>query len=200
MMRVANVLHLCHKAVQKRRGKISDRFNQPNGGLRLIMLGVLLIDLAVIALSVDFFNLRLPDYWPGMASIFGGLLISIIIIRISRPKLFWDWIALGTLHTTLGFLLTKSPSLWSSQSFVVFCALLLATAILRLWIGATLVQWNGRSYLLASGLTGLFCTGWAVATRLTSSPTSPDFILAVDLLITGLSIAGLGLSLRQSPS
>lgn len=198
--RVSEQFRALQAVISARRGETLHRFRQPSDWIRLIMLGVLLTDLAIIALANTVFEIRMTSYWPGMASIFGGLLLSIIIIRIGSPELFLDWIVFGTLQTTLGLLLTKQPSLALTAWFALFCLLLAASAALRLWIGVTLDAGNGGAWLAASGFTGFFCTFWAISCRLLGIIIDPDVVLAVDSLVSGLSIIGLGFSLRRLSS
>src|SRR3546814_20636128 len=80
----------------------------------------------------------MPGYWPGMSAIFGGLLISIIILRIARPRIYWDWAALGILEVGLGVLLTLDPLLASALDSLLFYGLLAMSAVQLCVIGTSL--------------------------------------------------------------
>jgi len=58
----------------------------------------MLIDMAIVAFANAGFGKLIFDFRPGMASLFGGLLLAIIVIRLGRPKLYFDWIVVGALH------------------------------------------------------------------------------------------------------
>jgi uncharacterized membrane protein HdeD (DUF308 family) len=85
-----------------------------------------------------------------MAATFGGLILAIIMIRISRPKLYVDWILIGIAYLGLGLMLMRDPLLSSRTLFAFFCVLLAASALLTLWIGATLAAGVRRCGLLGS--------------------------------------------------
>jgi uncharacterized membrane protein HdeD (DUF308 family) len=134
-----------------------------------------------------------------MAATFGGLILAIIMIRISRPKLYVDWILIGIAYLRLGLMLMRDPLLSSRTLFAFFYVLLAASALLTLWIGATLAAGvNGASWLVAAGLTNLFCSAMAVFSHFLTFIPLPDTILAVDLLLLGIAIAGVGISLDRS--
>lgn len=199
-LRVPDLLSSLHAAVEARRRRMAERFHGPSDWLRLVVLGSLLITLALPALVGSIPNLKVEGYSPGMASMFGGLLLAIIIVRIGRPAIYFDWIAVGLLYVGIGVLLSANPWLSPVRAFVLFCLLFTASALLRTWIGVTLDA-RGSDWLTANGLTALFCVAWAIGCRvMAASRPSPDVIVAVDLMLTGLSIAGFGLSLRGRPA
>ncbi len=185
--------------VDNRRGNISHRFRQRLVWIRIVMLGILLVDLALLAFANIFVEGGRGGYWPGMGAVFGGLLIGIIIIRIARPALYLDWIAAGVLQAGLGIILSRDPTLSFIPAFILFCGVFAVLAMLRLWIAATLTPGKGSASLMAGGLTSMFCIAWAIVDRLTGSVVTPDAILATDLMLTGASIIGFGLTLRQPP-
>jgi uncharacterized membrane protein HdeD (DUF308 family) len=191
------MIYLARKFLSSRRRRFSQRFDKPNQWVRLVVLGAILIYFSAVALANSVFGVRMANYWPGMASIFGGLLLSIIVIRISRPKVYLDWILAGSLHTVLGIMVTEHPLLLPTSAFAIFCVLLTSLAVVRVWIGLTAEWMSGGTWLVASGLSGLFCVAWAILSRYFFITTSPDVILTTDLLLTGLSISGFGFALRR---
>jgi uncharacterized membrane protein HdeD (DUF308 family) len=168
------------------------RFGQPSDGIRLVALGVFLIALATLAIANTALGSKADAYSSGMASTFGGLLLAIIVIRMSRSALYFDWIGVGLLHGGLGLLSSKDPSLLAATTFAFFTILLAASALLRIWIGATHEASSGTASLAAGGLCGLFCTVWAIAGRVMGVVTDAGTILSVDLLVLGMSVVGFG--------
>ncbi|WLD96324.1 hypothetical protein PX860_12280 [Agrobacterium leguminum] len=132
----------------------------------------------------------MAGYIPGMESIFGGLLVSVIIMRIGRPDLYIDWICAGIVQVCLGFILVKSPDL---EYFSVFFIAMLLLATLRVFIGMTIPS----ASLWAGGLTTFFCLASSTLDRVASFALAPDVIVATDLALTGISIASFGLSIRS---
>ncbi|EJN06751.1 hypothetical protein [Phyllobacterium sp. YR531] len=196
-LRVGGIMAFGQSLVYRRRGKVSGRFNGPYDWTRLVALGVVLISLASLALTNSILGRNFVGYWPGMSSIFGGLLLSIVLTRMGRPVLYLDWIANGVVRVGLGFLLSNDSLFASTLSLVLFCSLFTTSAVLTIWIGLTLNIVNGRAWLVAQGLVGLFCVAWTIFDHFTLANIRPDVILAVDLLLHGLAIAGVGLSLRR---
>src|SRR3546814_20050831 len=94
----------------------------------------------------------MPGYWPGMSAIFGGLLISIIILRIARPRIYWDWAALGILEVGLGVLLKLDPLLASALDSLLFFCLLAMAAVQLCVIGTSLRPGKPWAWLGAAGI------------------------------------------------
>lgn len=198
LTRVSNLLRLLKSATIRRRREVWDRFRGPYAWWRLFTLGILLVDLAALALANSILGTGLIDYRPGMAAIFGGLLLSIIVIRLGRPELYLDWIMNGALHVAFGLLLVKDSMLTTGWSFTMFTLLLLASSLLTIWIGATLAVPGGRAWLIASGKTSLLCVAWIIFDPGAVPIVKPDFVSAVELLLLGFSILGLASAVRRN--
>ncbi|MGP4689386.1 hypothetical protein ACSV5K_23795 [Agrobacterium pusense] len=198
LMRVPDLLQAVQAAAMCRRVKVAGRFRGPYDWRRLFALGVILVDLAILAIVFSDGRGKIIDYWPGMSSIFGGLLLAIIIIRLGQPQLYLDWIANGLLHVGLGLVIAKDPMLAATSSFIIFCGLLITTAALTTWIGMTLNLAGGRSWMMAGGLTSLLNVVVPIVSRSTVLIVKPDIVLAVNLFLLGVSIAGYGLSIKNT--
>jgi hypothetical protein len=61
-------------------------------------------------------------------------MLCVIILRISRPAIYLDWIVSGLLYIGLGGALASQAMSSSASALTLFCVLLLATALLRIWI------------------------------------------------------------------
>jgi hypothetical protein len=183
-------------ATFRRRCNTRGRFRGPYDWKRLFALGIVLINVAAIGIANVVLDRGLGAYRPGMASLFAGLLLSIIMVRIGRPQLYLDWIAKGIFYSWLGSILLGDPALESVWSFSLFYILLVG--LLIIWIGATLGPDDGRAWLVAGGLSNLLCAAWATVDRCVAQHIEPDLVLSTSLLLLGLSICGFGLSLRKS--
>ncbi len=185
-------------AVLARRKRTARRFKGPADWLRLAVLGVVLMSLATLALMDPISGRKLPDYVPGISATFGGAMLCIAIVRIGWPALYLDWIASGLLYIGLGAILYRNSTAISNEIFLLFCPLFLASASLRIWIAATLgAKDDSTAWLMAGGLTGLFCASWTIVMWFTATAIDPDLVICVDVMLYGLSIAGFGLSLRE---
>ncbi len=173
-----------------------NRFRKPSDWLRVVALGVILVDFAVLSLANRFLDRNFVGYLPGLGPMLGGLLFAIIIMRLARPAFYPDWIALGALQAAMGCVVCVDESLRSSVAFLLFCCLFLGLSLLRLWVGETIRPHRGAPSLLAGGLTTLFFVVWLVADRAFELGGGPDIILAADLLVAGWTIILFGLSLR----
>lgn len=195
--RFPGLLEFCQAAAAAGRKRSARRFPNPSDPRRIVVLGAMLITSAALGLAHLVFGNWIPDYIPGIAAIFGGALLSIGIFRIARPAFYLDWIMVGLIYTGLGVLLSGQPGLVPTESFVLFCTVFLVSALLRLWLGTTCANDNGRVWLTAGAGTGLFCVVWLVATRVAAMRIDPDIVLCVDLSMYGVSIARFGYSLRR---
>lgn len=184
-------------AISERRHKTGERFKGPYDAGRLIVLGILLIDLAVIAGANAVLDDLVIEYRPGMASLFAGLLLSIIVIRLGRPKLYLDWIANGVLHVCLGLILARDPYLVSTWYPILFYLLLMACALMTTWIGLTMGAEEGRPAFLAGGISILVVAISAIVDAHGVRSIAPDVVLAASLLLLGLSTGALGMALRK---
>lgn len=197
-MRVSELLALVQATVRRKRNENRDRFRGRYDGWRLFALGVILVNIAIIAFANAFFYTLAFQYRPGTASLFGGIMLAILIIRLGRPKVFLDWTLIGTLHVWLGLIVTNDPMLISSWSLALFWMLLTVSSALKVWIGKTLVHRSeGSAWPLACGFASLLsAVVWGIINWVTLT-IEPDVMLATDLLLLGLSICGLGLYLRR---
>ncbi|MFG1304744.1 hypothetical protein V5F34_11510 [Xanthobacter autotrophicus] len=192
-MRVPDLLSV----LRARRNRVAGRFHGGVDGLRLVVLGVLLMCLASLGLAGPLFKMQIPDYGPGNSAIFGGLMLCIAIIRIGQPALYLDWIASGLLYIGLGLTLLWLSIAASTLLVPLLCILFLASALLRLWIAMTIDSpGDGTAWLAAGALIGLFSAAWILVMELAEGGIDRDVVLSVDLMLYGLSIAGLGQSLQ----
>ncbi|MFB9948708.1 hypothetical protein ACFFP0_07600 [Rhizobium puerariae] len=186
-------------AILNRRKVTSERFHQPSAWLRLIVLGVLLVDLAILTFANTQFGRNISGYWPGMGFVFGGLLIGIIIMRLARPLLYLDWIAVAVLKIVLGFMLARDPLQTALPAFLLFSFAFTILGVLKIWIGISFPFGRAAASLTAGGLVSLFIVAGLVVDRVAELGIGADTILAIDLTIAGLSIIGFGLALRPPP-
>lgn len=200
LARVPGLLRFA-RAVRAQRKRSAMRFCGPADGLRLVGLGGVLISLAALALAPVLFDHVVDASRTGFPALFGGGVLCVFILKLAWPAPYLDWLAVGILYVMLGALVADDRALASGMDFALFCTLFLTSAALRAWIALT----SGRGQRLeaslsASAVTGLFCVLWLVVTRGAPTLAGPDFVLSIDVLIFGVSIAGFGLLWRKEIS
>lgn len=177
------------------------RFGAPGCWRRLCALGAMVSGLAGVPIASFLVGGMTGDYMGGLASIVGGLLQFLLILRIGSPDIYGDWISLGILDTCLGVVLTLDPGLAFWMSPALFTLLLAASSLLRIWIGLTLATGSAFTWLGTSGLMGLFLLLWLWGATHAFSGfdrlVAVDLVLRVDLLLRGAAIVGFGLSLPR---
>lgn len=191
-----NVARSVAAAVFRTRVRQEGRFSGVHDWRRLILLGGLLIDMSLVGMAAPSLMLTLAGYWPGLAGTFGGLVIGIIMIKLSRPGIYWDWTMLGAVQVGLGIVLKTSPYLARSQDATVFFGLLLIVASLLLWIGATTRQSTGRAWIGAGGLAVLLITVFGLIDHLAIGLLRPEVVVLTTMTLIGVSVFGFGISLR----
>src|SRR3546814_12983130 len=132
-----------------------------------------------------------------MAALCGGLLIAIIILRIARPRIYWDWAALGILEVGLGVLLKLDPLLASALDSLLFYGLLAMAAVQLCVIGTSLRPGKAWAWLGAAGIANLVVATLGCLDHFAAKVISVDTALLTTLMIIGLSLIGFGMSLRS---
>ncbi|NTF00099.1 hypothetical protein G6M16_024450 (plasmid) [Agrobacterium tumefaciens] len=181
---------------QNNSNRSHERFGGGRDWRRLIALGTIVVNLSALGLLSSSFGRPMPDYWPGMPAIFSGLVIAIIIMRIGRPKIYWDWVSLGALEITLGVLLKNDPVLASALYALPFYGLLAMSAVQLGVIGASIKPNKAWTWLGAGGAANIIVTTLGCIDHFTSKSISAETALMTTLMIIGLSLIGLGKSLR----
>lgn len=190
-------------AILARRDQTARRFQGTVCWRRVLALGAMLAGLAgvpVVSLVAYGFNGR---YFPGMASLFGGFLQALLILKIASPDVYTDWIFMGLCDVFIGTVLLVDPGLAAGLSLMVFLLCFALSALIRIWIGLTFRAANAFTWIGSSGLVGLFLLAWFVLAVLFSSdvkldlPMAADLVLRADLTLRGVALMGFGLSLRN---
>lgn len=193
------IVHFIQHTISKRRETTCNRFKKPSAWLRLVALGIILINLALLSLTKSVFGVNFGGYWPGMESIFAGVLLVIITTKLARPVIYFDWILLAALEIAVGILLEKQTTTPSFPLFALLALVFACLAITKCWIGITLESGKASASMIAGGVAGLFCAACLVLDHCLFLAIGPETIVATDLVITGFSIIGLGFALRPPP-
>ncbi|WP_152025791.1 hypothetical protein [Agrobacterium tumefaciens] len=175
-----------------------NRFDGNGDWRRIMALGVVTVDFAILG----FFSSAagLSGYMPGTASMFGGLIICIIMLRLSRPAIFLDWTFFGIVQVLLGIQVQTGLSSDVPVGTAMFYLGLVASAVLLIVIGIQTHLPEGRAWLLAGGICSMIISVASIAEAVTSGHLGPDNTLLITLMIAGLSVVGMGVSLKKKTS
>ncbi|WP_026791721.1 hypothetical protein [Pleomorphomonas oryzae] len=190
-------------AILAARDRTEDRFRGNGCWRRMLALGTMLAGLAgvpIVSLIAYRVNGR---YFPGMASIFGGFLQSLLILRMAGPAIYADWLCMGLCDILIGGVLIFDSGLSGGLSLAAFGLCFALSSLARIWIGLTYRIANAFTWMGSSGLAGLFLLAWFLVVLLSTNdiglelPMAADLVLRADLTLRGVALMGFGLSLRN---
>lgn len=186
------------KIFSRYRHSCEGRFSHQSDWLRLASLGILVITFAALELMDNLVAKKIRDHFFGGSAIFGGVIIFLIIQKISRTRFYADWTLNAIACIAVGLVLRVDEALDHTYSLVLFCAFLFASGLSRICIGWAAEPEAVASWMLPSGCIALLAACWTVGTRALQLSTMPSNILALDILFQGISIVGVGVSLKQA--
>jgi uncharacterized membrane protein HdeD (DUF308 family) len=180
------------------RRRFEHRFGHGNDWRRLAILGVLVISFSALALADALAPTPFPDHFGGGSAIFSGIAVLLLIQKISRTRIYVDWMFNAIFYIGVGLTLYADEALDHILPLVLVCTFLFASGLSRIWIGVTGEPQAAASWMLSSGCIALFSVLWIAGDQAFQMPTTPSIILALDALFQGISIAGFGLSLKDA--
>ncbi|WP_429032643.1 hypothetical protein [Bradyrhizobium sp. I1.14.4] len=175
------------------------RFRRDHDWLRLSILASVLLAFSILAFAQAFApGATFFQDAPGSLATFAGAAIILFIGKIGRTEIYADWMVSGATYVGVGLSLLVGETHGEMSSQIPFSALLMASGVVRIWIGLTIEPRATAAWLYSSGciafMGGLVTFGaWASET-----PLSSLSILAVDLLFLAISIAGFSFSLQDA--
>jgi uncharacterized membrane protein HdeD (DUF308 family) len=174
------------------------RFHRDHDWLRLSVLGSVLLAFSTLAF-VDTLAMRplLGDI-PGGSAMFSGATIVLFIVKIARAEIYGDWILNGVLYVGVGVALSSDEAGGHASPSILFCLLLTASGVTRIWIGLTTDPRAAAMWLWSSGCVAVVGGIGAFAGWVLAAPITPQSVFAVDSLFQGISIAGFSASLRDA--
>ena len=108
------------------------------------------------------------------------------------------WLLSGVLYIVAGYLAFSNPLLATAVLTLFLAISLLASGLVRIWIGITSKNLEGWGWVVAGGvvtaIAGLIIfSGWPV-----NSLWILGLFLAIDLIFQGITYIGFGLALRRT--
>ncbi|UYZ10914.1 hypothetical protein CFBP5507_25685 (plasmid) [Agrobacterium salinitolerans] len=188
---------ILRRTITKAQRQRHDYFKKPSDWLRVVMLGVILLQLAIIAFASNLFGRVEIDYVLGTGNMVAGVFSLFILVKIARPKSYTDWLIEAFLQLTIGAIVASDHMLDTVLSFSTAIVAFMLLFMVRLWIAVTMFHRLGYASLAAGAVTTIFLLCWLIASKLTSIILVADTILATDLAIRAISIIMFGLALRK---
>jgi uncharacterized membrane protein HdeD (DUF308 family) len=162
-----------------------------------VALGVLLLIFGGIAFGNLFIATVASVYVVGSLMLMAGVIEIAHAFGVKSWGNFFWWLGSGLLYAIAGFLAFYNPLLASAVLTFLLAVSLVASGILRLWLGFKSKPAAGWGWLVAAGvvtaLAGLIIAlGWPV-----NSLWVLGMFLAIDLIFQGWTFIAFGLALRK---
>lgn len=163
-----------------------------------VALGVLLLILGVIALGNLFVATIASVYFIGWLMLLAGVIEIVHAFGVKTWGRFFYWFLAGLIYAIAGFFAFYNPLLASAVLTLLLAAALLATGLLRIWIGIKTWSRSGSGWLVTAGVVTaiaglLIAFQWPV-----NSVWVLGLFLAIDLTFQGWALIALGLALRKT--
>jgi uncharacterized membrane protein HdeD (DUF308 family) len=174
------------------------RFRGERDWVRLSILACILLTFSILAFANLLAPARFPNDAPGAPAMFSGAAILLFIAKIDRTELYADWMVSGALYVGVGYALLVGDTHGGTLAQNSFSILLIASGVVRIWLGMTVEPRPASVWLCSSGCIALvsgFATfgSWAL-----KAPLSSKLLLSLDLLFLGICMAGFSHSLRSA--
>jgi len=162
-----------------------------------VALGVLLLIFGGIAFGNLFIATVASVYVVGSLMLAAGIVEIAHAFGVKTWSRFFYWLLNGLVYAIAGFLAFYNPLLASAILTFLLAVALVASGLLRAWVGFSQQSQTGWGWVAASGvvtaLAGLvIAMGWPV-----NSLWVLGMFLAIDLIFQGWSLIAVGLALKK---
>ena len=163
-----------------------------------VLLGVALLVLGVIAAGNLLVATAASIFFVGAMMIVGGIVEIVHAFGVKSWGTFFWWLLSGILYVLAGYLAFANPVLAAGVMTLFLAISLIASGLVRIWIGFTGRGVEGWGWVIAGGiitvLAGLIiASGWPV-----NSLWILGLFLAIDLIFQGVTYIGFGFGLRRT--
>ena len=163
-----------------------------------VLLGVALLVLGVIAAGNLLIATAASIFFVGTMMIIGGIVEIIHAFGVKSWGSFFWWLLSGILYVVAGYLAFANPVLAAGVMTLFLAISLIASGLVRIWIGFSGRGVEGWGWVIAGGiitvLAGLIiASGWPV-----NSLWILGLFLAIDLIFQGVTYVGFGFGLRRT--
>jgi len=163
-----------------------------------VALGVLLLVFGGIAFGNLLIATVASVYLVGWMMLFAGVVEIIHAFGVKTWGRFFYWLLSGLLYAVAGFFAFYNPLLASAVLTFLLAVALVASGVLRLWVGYQQRAEKGSGWIIAAGIVtvlagAVIALGWPV-----NSLWILGLFLAIDLVFQGWTFIAFGLALKKA--
>ena len=166
----------------------------------IVALGVVYLVAGVIALGSVFAATVASVFVVGIMMMIAGVAEVINAFQIKTWGRFFFWLILGILYIVAGFVAWDNPLLTAVWLTLFLGAALVASGIVRIFLGFNMQHGSPWMWVVVSGLITLLLGVIILAHWPVSAVYTLGIFLGVDLVFAGASWISLGLALRNAPA
>ena len=166
----------------------------------IVALGIVYLVAGVIALGSVFAATVASVLVVGIMMMIAGVAEVINAFQIKTWGRFFFWLILGILYIVAGFVAWDNPLLTAVWLTLFLGAALVASGIVRIFLGFSMQHGSPWMWVVVSGLITLLLGVIILAHWPVSAVYTLGIFLGVDLVFAGASWISLGLALRNAPA
>jgi len=164
----------------------------------IVALGAVYLIAGLIALGSVVYATVATVYVVGIMMIIAGVVEVVSAFQVQSWGRFIFWVLLGALYIVAGFLAFDNPLLTAVWLTLFLGAALVASGIVRVFLGFNMKAGSPWMWIVFSGLITLLLGVIILAHWPVSSLWTLGIFLGVDLVFAGAGWIGLGLGLRNA--
>ncbi len=164
----------------------------------IVALGIVYLIAGVIALGSVFAATVASVFVVGIMMMIAGVAEVINAFQIKTWGRFFFWLILGILYIVAGFVAWDNPLLTAVWLTLFLGAALVASGIMRIFLGFNMQHGSPWIWVIVSGLITLVLGLIILAHWPVSAVYTLGIFLGVDLVFAGASWIGLGMALRNA--
>ncbi|MFD1642765.1 HdeD family acid-resistance protein [Halohasta litorea] len=175
----------------------STEMTTPKSWWPFVVGGIGLAVVGLTAMIVPFFTGISLSLLLGGLLVVGGLVHGWHAVGVRQWRAFLWQVALAAVYTVAGLALLANPLVGLATLSTLLIAFFIAEGIVEIGMGLRSRTHSGWGSLVASGLLSLVLAGVLLAGLPGSLLWAVGLLFGVDLLVTGLTMAALGISSRR---
>jgi uncharacterized membrane protein HdeD (DUF308 family) len=164
----------------------------------IVALGIVYLVAGIIALGSIFAATVASVFVVGIMMLIAGVAEVINAFQVKSWGRFIFWLLLGALYIVAGFVAFENPLLTAVWLTLFLGAALVASGIVRIFLGFNMKAGSPWIWVVVSGLITLLLGLIILAHWPLSSVYALGIFLGVDLVFAGASWIGLGMGLRNA--
>jgi uncharacterized membrane protein HdeD (DUF308 family) len=163
----------------------------------IVALGVVYLIAGIVALGSVVAATVASVFVVGIMMLIAGVVEVISAFQVRTWGRFFFWLILGILYIVAGFIAFENPLLTAAWLTLFLGAALVASGIVRIFLGFNMRSGSPWVWVVISGLITLVLGVIILAHWPVSAVYTLGIFLGVDLVFAGASWIGLGLGLRN---